>query len=60
MISVGRACSALNVPNARDSIRRSFASPTRVTFHPIAMNFVAMSSENASDVEPSIVISLLS
>ncbi len=60
MISVGRLRSARNRSNARASIRRSLASPTRVTFQPRLMNFVAMSSLNASAVLPSMVISLLS
>ena len=60
MINVGRCDSALKFANARASIRRSFASPTRVTFQPKPMNFVAMSSLNASEVLPSMVISLLS
>ncbi len=60
MISVGRFASTLKARNARASMRRSLASPTRVTFQPRLMNFVAMSSEKASDVLPSIVISLLS
>ena len=60
MINVGRCPSAWKLANARASIRRSLASPTLVTFQPRPMNFVAMSSLNASEVLPSIVISLLS
>ena len=60
MISVGRCASALKFAKARASIRRSLASPTRVTFQPRPMNFVAMSSLKASEVLPSMVISLLS
>jgi hypothetical protein len=60
MISVGRSDSFLNVSNARASISRSLASPTRVTFQPFPMKRVATSSENARLVLPSIEMWLLS
>ena len=60
MISVGRSGSALKTPNARSSMSRSLASPTRVTFQPSPMNRVATSSLNARPVPPSMVIRLLS
>ena len=50
----------LNVVNARSSISRSLASPTRVTFQPCPMKRVATSSLNASAVLPSMVMWLLS
>jgi hypothetical protein len=60
MISVGRSLVALKTSIARDSISRSFASPTRVTFQPSPTKRVATSSLNASAVWPSIVMWLLS
>jgi hypothetical protein len=60
MMSVGRSWVAWNVRNARASISRSFASPTRTTFHPWPMNRVATSSLNVRAVFPSIVMRLLS
>src|SRR5512133_321892 len=49
----------LNVLNARSSISRSLASPTRVTFQPSPMKRVATSSLYASAVLPSMVRWLL-
>jgi hypothetical protein len=60
MMSVGRRGSALNVSNARASMVRSLASPTRVTFQPCPMNRVATSSVKASAVSPSMLMWLLS
>ena len=60
MMSVGRPLVCLWFSNARSSIATSFASPTRSTAQPYPRNRVATSSEQASDVLPSIVILLLS
>jgi hypothetical protein len=52
MISVGRWVSRLKAANARATVSRSLASPTRVTFQQCPTNF-ATSSENARLVAPS-------
>src|SRR5438094_349097 len=57
---LGIRADARKVRNARRSMSRSLASPTRVTFQRYAMKRVATSSENAQSVCPSIVILLLS
>jgi len=60
MISEGRLVSALAATMARSSAARSLPSSTRWTCQPYASNRRAVSSENASAVEPSMVIRLSS